>query len=132
MCVGDVASPQRDPAFDWYAGGWLGARVDALDLLLARADENTRIVPAYGPVMTRAQLQAERDMMLKLKLEDRVSLVKFDQPNRLEVEVAVVLDAPPLDHVLAAVVVEVEGDTLAEVVAYLPLGVADVAVDLGP
>jgi len=66
LCVGDVASPQRDPAFDWYAGGWLGARVDALDLLLKRAGEGTRIVPAYGPVMTRAQLQAERDLMLKL------------------------------------------------------------------
>lgn len=66
LCVGDAASPLRDPAFDWYAGGWLGARVDALDLLLARSDERTRIVPAYGPVMTRAQLQVERDQMLKL------------------------------------------------------------------
>jgi glyoxylase-like metal-dependent hydrolase (beta-lactamase superfamily II) len=66
LCVGDVASPLRDPALDWYAGGWLGGRVDAMDLLLARADDATRIVPAYGPVMTRAQLQAERDLMLRL------------------------------------------------------------------
>jgi cyclase len=66
LCVGDVASPLRDPAFDWYAGGWLGARVDAMDLLLRRADEATRIVPAYGAVMTRAQLQVERDMMQKI------------------------------------------------------------------
>lgn len=66
LCVGDVASPQRDPAFDWYAGGWLGARVDAMDALLARAGEATRIVPAYGPVMMRAGLQVERDQMLKL------------------------------------------------------------------
>jgi hypothetical protein len=51
---------------DWFAGGWLGGRVDALDDLLALADEQTRIVPAYGPVMTRAQLQAERDMMAHL------------------------------------------------------------------
>jgi glyoxylase-like metal-dependent hydrolase (beta-lactamase superfamily II) len=66
LAVGDVASPLRDPALDWYAGGWLGGRVDAMDDLLALADEQTRIVPAYGPVMTRAQLQAERDMMLHL------------------------------------------------------------------
>ena len=66
LAVGDVASPLRDPALDWYSGGWLGGRVDAMDDLLALANDNTRIVPAYGPVMTRAQLQAERDIMLKL------------------------------------------------------------------
>jgi cyclase len=66
LAVGDVASPLRDPALDWYAGGWLGGRVDAMDNLLKVANDETRIVPAYGPVMTRAQLQTERDMMLKL------------------------------------------------------------------
>jgi glyoxylase-like metal-dependent hydrolase (beta-lactamase superfamily II) len=63
---GDVASPLRDPVHDWYSGGWLGGRVDALDDLLALSRDDTKIVPAYGPVMTRAQLQAERDMMLHL------------------------------------------------------------------
>lgn len=63
LAVGDVASPLRDPALDWYAGGWIGGRVDAMDDLLELANDETRIVPAYGPVMTRAELQAERDMM---------------------------------------------------------------------
>ncbi len=66
LAVGDVASPLRDPALDWYAGGWLGGRVDAMDRLLKLANDETRIVPAYGPVMTRAQLSAERDMMAHL------------------------------------------------------------------
>ncbi len=66
LAVGDVASPVRDPVVDWYSGGWLGGRVDALDDLLEIAKEDTKIVPCYGPVMTRAQLQAERDIMLKL------------------------------------------------------------------
>jgi glyoxylase-like metal-dependent hydrolase (beta-lactamase superfamily II) len=66
LAVGDVASPLRDPALDWFAGGWLGGRVDAMDDLLALANDQTKIVPAYGPVMTRTQLQAERDMMLHL------------------------------------------------------------------
>jgi glyoxylase-like metal-dependent hydrolase (beta-lactamase superfamily II) len=66
LAVGDVASPLRDPALDWYTGAWLGGRVDAMDDLLALANDGTKIVPAYGPVMTRAQLQAERDMMLHL------------------------------------------------------------------
>jgi cyclase len=66
LAVGDVASPLRDPALDWYAGGWIGGRVDAMDNLIKLANDETKIVPAYGPVMTRAQLQAERDMMLHL------------------------------------------------------------------
>ncbi len=66
LAVGDVVSPQRDPVLDWYAGGWLGGRVDAMDELLALVGEDTKIVPAYGPVIARAQLQAERDLMLKL------------------------------------------------------------------
>lgn len=66
LAAGDVASPERDPVHDWFAGGWLGGRVDAMDDLLELANEQTRIVPAYGPVMTRAELQAERDMMAKL------------------------------------------------------------------
>jgi cyclase len=73
LAVGDVASPLRDPVLDWYAGGWIGGRVDAMDNLLALANDDTRIVPAYGPVMTRAQLQAERDMMLRLY--DRTTLL---------------------------------------------------------
>jgi cyclase len=73
LAVGDVASPLRDPAHDWFSGGWLGGRVDALDDLLELADDQTRVVPAYGPVMTRAELQAERDTMLKLY--DRTTLL---------------------------------------------------------
>jgi cyclase len=66
LAVGDVASPLRDPALDWFAGGWLGGRVDAMDDLLALAKDDTKIVPAYGPLMTRAQLKTERDMMVHL------------------------------------------------------------------
>lgn len=63
LAVGDVASPARDPELDYFTGAWIGGRVDALDRLLALADDRTRIVPGFGPVMTRAELRAERDVM---------------------------------------------------------------------
>lgn len=63
LAVGDVMSPQRDPSFDWYTGAWLGGRKDALDKLLELSDSSTVVVPAYGPVLTRAHVEAERDMM---------------------------------------------------------------------
>jgi glyoxylase-like metal-dependent hydrolase (beta-lactamase superfamily II) len=63
LAVGDVASPARDPELDYLTGAWIGGRVDAMDRLLALSDDKTRIVPGYGPVMSREDLRAERDMM---------------------------------------------------------------------
>jgi glyoxylase-like metal-dependent hydrolase (beta-lactamase superfamily II) len=74
IAVGDVASPLRDPEFDWYTGAWVGGRVDSMDLLLSISNDQTRFVPAYGAVMTKAQFKAERDMMeeVRKRIFDRV------------------------------------------------------------
>jgi glyoxylase-like metal-dependent hydrolase (beta-lactamase superfamily II) len=63
LAVGDVASPARDPELDYFTGAWIGGRVDAMNRLLSLSNAQTRFVPGYGPVMTRAELQAERDVM---------------------------------------------------------------------
>jgi glyoxylase-like metal-dependent hydrolase (beta-lactamase superfamily II) len=67
IAVGDVASPVRDPEFDWFTGGWCGGRVDSMDLLLSLSNDQTRFVPAYGPVMTKVQFKAERDLMEEVR-----------------------------------------------------------------
>jgi glyoxylase-like metal-dependent hydrolase (beta-lactamase superfamily II) len=66
IAVGDVIAPVRDPVLDWYGGGWLGGRLDAQERLLEIGDRNTRYVPAFGPVVGRAEVQAEHDMLLAL------------------------------------------------------------------
>jgi glyoxylase-like metal-dependent hydrolase (beta-lactamase superfamily II) len=63
LAVGDAASPVRDPELDYFTGAWIGGRVDAMDRLVELCDDATRIVPGFGPVMSRAELRAERDMM---------------------------------------------------------------------
>jgi glyoxylase-like metal-dependent hydrolase (beta-lactamase superfamily II) len=67
IAVGGVASPQRDPELDYFTGAWIGGRVDAMDLVLKLANEQTKIVPAYGSVMTRAEFKAERDVMEEVR-----------------------------------------------------------------
>src|SRR2546429_7583396 len=62
LAAGDAISPLKDPVLDWFGGGWLGGRVDAQEKLLKLCDAKTRIVPSYGPVVGRAELQAEFDM----------------------------------------------------------------------
>src|SRR5262245_46220852 len=67
LAVGDVASPLRDPALDYLTGAWIGGRVDAMDTILTLSDEQTKIVPAAGLQMTRAEFKAERDMMEEVR-----------------------------------------------------------------
>jgi glyoxylase-like metal-dependent hydrolase (beta-lactamase superfamily II) len=66
IAVGDAIAPERDPVFDWYGGGWLGGRIDSLERLLALGDRATRFVPGYGPVVDRAYVESEHELMLAL------------------------------------------------------------------
>jgi glyoxylase-like metal-dependent hydrolase (beta-lactamase superfamily II) len=66
IAAGDAISPRLDPEIDWYGGGWLGGRADALKLLLDISDADTRFVPGYGPVVDRAYVQSEHQLMVDL------------------------------------------------------------------
>jgi cyclase len=81
LAVGDVASPVRDPALDYFTGAWIGGRLDAMDRILALANEHTKIVPAYGPVMTRAEFKAERDMMEEVRTRLWTQVREGDGPQ---------------------------------------------------
>lgn len=81
VAVGDVASPLRDPALDYFTGAWIGGRVDAMDILLDLSNEQTRFVPAYGPVMSRAEFQAERDLMEEVRSRLWVRVREGDTPE---------------------------------------------------
>jgi cyclase len=74
IAVGDVLAPERDPELDWWGGGWLGGRADALKQLLDLTDTRTRFVPSYGAPVGRAAVQAEHDMCVLLfdRFFDRV------------------------------------------------------------
>jgi cyclase len=76
IAVGDVASPVRDPELDWFTGGWVGGRVDSMDLVLSISNDQTQFIPAYGPAMTKAQFKAERDMMdeVRQRIYDHVRM----------------------------------------------------------
>lgn len=63
LLTGDVMSAARYPILDWSTGGWIGGMVNATRKLLDLADASTRIVPGLGPVQTRADLQAQYDML---------------------------------------------------------------------
>lgn len=66
LVAGGVVSGDGWPLLDWETGGWMGGLVAGYDKLLKVADENTRIVPANGPVLSRGDLEAHRKMYFTL------------------------------------------------------------------
>jgi glyoxylase-like metal-dependent hydrolase (beta-lactamase superfamily II) len=62
LAVGDSVSGAGWPFVDWWTGGWIGGIVGNLELLLSLADGATRIVPASGPVLGRADLETQYAM----------------------------------------------------------------------
>ena len=59
---GDVFGNGGYPNIDKDSGGWIGGMVAASDILLAVADASTKIIPGHGPLGTKADLKAARDM----------------------------------------------------------------------
>ncbi|MGH9647279.1 MAG: MBL fold metallo-hydrolase [Bryobacteraceae bacterium] len=75
LAVGDAVQPGRLPMLDWVTGGWIGGMQEAHRNILRLANDTTKIVPALGPVMTKAQVQASLDMLTKIR-EQLVKLLK--------------------------------------------------------
>jgi len=62
LAVGDVLSNQGWPVVDWQTGGWIGGIAGAMQRLQALANDQTRIVPGRGPVMSLADLKVQATM----------------------------------------------------------------------
>lgn len=75
LVAGDVVQPGRLPLLDFPTGGWIGGMQEAHRTLLRLANDTTKIVPANGPVMTKADVQASLDILTKVR-EQLVKLLK--------------------------------------------------------
>jgi len=75
LVVGDAVQAGRLPYLDYPTGGWIGGMQEAHRTILRRASDATRIVPATGPVMTKAEVQASLDLLTKVR-DQLVKLMK--------------------------------------------------------
>jgi cyclase len=62
LAVGDAIYGVGWPSIDWWTGGWIGGIVGGLEMLLTVANEDTRFVPARGPVLGFADLRRQYQM----------------------------------------------------------------------
>ena len=63
LVAGDALSVGKYPIADYTTGGWLGGLLAANKTLIGLTNAETRIVPGTGPIQTRADLQAQSDML---------------------------------------------------------------------
>ena len=66
LATGAAISASTWPLLDWWTGGWIGGLVDAFDALLEVADDDTRVVPGNGGLLTRADLVKLREMYVTI------------------------------------------------------------------
>ena len=62
LVTGGVVSGAGWPLIDYETGGWIVGLVDGIKTLASLANDDTRVVPANGPLLTRADLNAQHDM----------------------------------------------------------------------
>jgi glyoxylase-like metal-dependent hydrolase (beta-lactamase superfamily II) len=62
LAVGDAVYGVGWPSIDWWTGGWIGGIVGGLDTLLTVGNQDTRFVPARGPVLGYAEMKRQYDM----------------------------------------------------------------------
>jgi cyclase len=62
LVTGGAVSGAGWPVIDYRTGGWIVGLVNGLRSLIAVADDKTRVVPANGPVLTRADLIEQQTM----------------------------------------------------------------------
>jgi glyoxylase-like metal-dependent hydrolase (beta-lactamase superfamily II) len=73
LVTGDLFFPNAIPFINFSGGGTIDGVIRAADLILEGTDANTRIVPGHGPVSTRADVKAYRDLMSTIR--DRFAAV---------------------------------------------------------
>ncbi len=62
LAIGDVICGNAWPFVDWWTGGWINGIVSGLDTVLKVVNADTRVVPARGPVLAKADLDEQRKM----------------------------------------------------------------------
>ena len=90
--TGDVFFNGSYPFIDTSSGGRIDGVIEAAERVLAGTGQATRFIPGHGPVGSRADLQAYRDVLKAVR--DRVAKLKAEGKSRDEAIAA----KPTADH----------------------------------
>ena len=83
VVLGDIFPGNGYPWIDLASGGSLAGLIETLDLVLNMSNEETRIVPAYGPVLHRRELQTYREMLATVQGRIKALLESGATPDQV-------------------------------------------------
>jgi cyclase len=66
LVTGGLVSNGRWPEIDWWTGGFIGGMMDGFVSLMSVPNANTKIIPAYGDVMTLDELREQNQMYITI------------------------------------------------------------------
>ena len=67
VVMGDIFCSASYPPVELASGGSVKGVIETVDRVLAATNDKTRIIPDSGPIATRADLQAYRDMLVTVR-----------------------------------------------------------------
>jgi len=85
LATGDVGS-RGYPNLDWGSGGSINGMINAVNLFLKVANDNTKIVPGHGALATKKNLEEYRDMLVTAR--DRIRKLRDEGKTEAEVVAA--------------------------------------------
>jgi cyclase len=85
LATGDIAS-RGYPNLDWGSGGSINGMINATNLFLKVANDNTKIVPGHGALATKKNLEEYRDMLVTAR--DRIRKLRDEGKTEAEVVAA--------------------------------------------
>lgn len=81
--TGDVFSSGGYPFIDVNSGGNMDGMVGAIDILLGKIDDRTRVIPGHGPVADKKKVQEYRAMLAGIR--DTVKKLKAEGKSEADV-----------------------------------------------
>lgn len=90
--MGDTYFNGMYPYIDVSAGGSINGLIAAVDRVIAKANDNTKIIPGHGPLSNRSELKAYRNVLSTMR--DRVAKLIKEGKSKEEVVAA----KPTADH----------------------------------
>jgi cyclase len=81
--LGDVFVNDLYPYIDLDANGTVDGYLVVIDEVLARINDDTRVIPGHGPVATKRELKAYRDMIQTVRDRVKASLTKGESLHEI-------------------------------------------------
>ena len=81
--MGDVFFNGMYPFIDTSSGGTIDGMVHGCDMALAIAGDSTKVIPGHGPLGTKADLQAYRDMLATISQRVKKLLAEGRKPDEI-------------------------------------------------